>query len=97
MNYGDGLYGGMFVSGMYTAAYFEDSDVRKVIDACLARIPAASQYHQCISDVIAWHAAEPNDWLAVWKKIEDKWQDDIDCSPNNTFNIDAKLNGAYIV
>ncbi|MCC6795182.1 MAG: ADP-ribosylglycohydrolase family protein [Candidatus Hydrogenedentes bacterium] len=97
MNYGDGLYGGMFVSGMYTAAYFEDSDVRKVIDAGLACIPKESQYHQCISDVIAWHAAEPNDWLAVWKKIEDKWQDDIDCSPDNTFNIDAKLNGAYIV
>ena len=23
MNYGDGIYGGMFVSGMYSAAFFE--------------------------------------------------------------------------
>ncbi len=26
----------------------------------------------------------------------DKWQDDVDCAPGNPFNIDAKLNGAYI-
>ncbi len=97
MNYGDGVYGGMFVSGMYAAAFFEDSDVRKVIDAGLACIPKESQYHQCISDVIAWHAAEPKDWLKVWKQIEAKWQDDVDCGPGDPFNIDAKLNGAYIV
>ena len=27
MNYGDGVYGGMFVAGMYAAAYFENDDV----------------------------------------------------------------------
>lgn len=97
MNYGDGLYGGMFVSGMYAAAYFEDNDVRKVVEAGLACIPKDSQYHQCISDVMAWHAELPNDWQAVWGKIEDKWQDDVDCAPGDPFNIDAKLNGAYIV
>jgi hypothetical protein len=97
MNYGDGVYGGMFFSGMYAAAFFEDSDVRKVIDAGLACIPKDSQYYKCIADVIAWHAAEPQDWLAVWRKIEDKWQDDVDCGPGDPFNIDAKLNGAYVV
>lgn len=97
MNYGDGVYGGMFVAGMYTAAYFEDSDVAKVVDAGLACIPAESRYHKCISDVIQWHAEDPNDWRVTWKKIEDKWQDDTDCIPGNPVNIDAKLNGAYIV
>ena len=97
MNYGDGLYGGMFVSGMYAAAYFEDKDVRKVVQAGLDCIPKESLYHQCISDIVAWHAANPKDWKATWKLIEDKWQDDIDCSPGNPFNIDAKMNGAYIV
>jgi hypothetical protein len=29
--------------------------------------------------------------------VEKKWQDDIDCVPGSPFNIDAKLNGAYIV
>jgi hypothetical protein len=96
MNYGDGVYGGMFVAGMYSAAYLEDSDVRAVLEAGLACIPVESLYHQCISDTIRWHDENPDDWLATWRKIEDKWQDDIDCMPGNDFNIDAKINGAYI-
>lgn len=97
MNYGDGVYGGMFMAGMYVAAYFEDEDVNKVIAAGLACIPEASTYRQCIADVVRWHQENPNDWLATWKKIEEKWQDDLDCGPGNPFNIDAKLNGAYVV
>jgi ADP-ribosylglycohydrolase len=96
MNYGDGVYGGMFVAGMYAAAYFESEDVAAVMDAGLACIPKESLYHQCISDVIQWHRESPEDWLATWYKIEEKWQDDVDCAPGNPFNIDAKLNGAYI-
>jgi len=96
MNYGDGVYGGMFVAGMYAAAYLEDNDVHKVLQAGLDGIPAGSLYHQCIADVIKWHKEKPNDWRATWKKVEDKWQDDIDCAPTSPFNIDAKINGAYI-
>lgn len=97
MNYGDGVYGGMFIAGMYAAAYFEDTNVQKVVQAGLRCIPDASLYHQCISDVIRWHKENPQDWLAAWRKIEDKWQDDMDCEPGKPFNIDAKLNGAYVV
>lgn len=97
MNYGDGVYGGMFVSGMYAAAYFEPKDVEKVIRAGLACIPAESVYYKTIVDVLAWHAASPKDWQAVWQKIESNYQDDVDCSPGNPFNINANLNGAYIV
>ncbi|MFA6245161.1 MAG: ADP-ribosylglycohydrolase family protein, partial [Candidatus Hydrogenedentales bacterium] len=63
----------------------------------LACIPKDSEFHRCISDVIAWHKENPGDWLATWKKIEEKWQDDVDCIPGDVFNIDAKLNAAYIV
>jgi len=97
MNYGDGVYGGMFIAGMYAAAYFEDQDVGKVVQAGLACIPEASQYHQCIADVVRWHSEHPDDWLSAWNAIERKWQDDVDCQPGNPFNIDAKLNGAYVV
>ena len=38
MNYGDGIYGGMFVSGMYAAAFFEN-DPRKVVETGLASHP----------------------------------------------------------
>ena len=97
MNYGDGVYGGMFMAGMYCAAYFEDTDVGKVVQAGLDGIPKESLYAQCIADVIRWHAENPNDWLASWNNIEKKWQDDVDCEPGNPMNIDAKLNGAYVV
>jgi len=97
MNYGDGLYGGMFVCGMYAAAYFE-TDPRRVVEAGLRCIPARSEYGRLIADVLRWHAEHPNDWRKVWQLIEDKWNRDDPCPDgfNVPFNIDAKLNGAYI-
>ena len=96
MNYGDGLYGGMFVAGMYTAAFFED-DPRKVVEAGLACIPAESPYAKLVADVLTWSKDEPG-WKKVWQKIEHKWDKD-DCCPDGVhrpFNIDAKLNGGYV-
>ncbi len=97
MNFGDGLYGGMFVSGMYAAAFFEE-DPRRVVEAGLASIPPKSPYAILIRDLLAWHAQYPNDWKKAWQLIEDKW-DRRDPCPDGAlkpFNIDAKLNGAYI-
>ena len=42
MNYGDGLYGGQFVGGLYAEAFFED-DPAKLVDAALKYIPEGSQ------------------------------------------------------
>lgn len=97
MNYGDGLYGGMFVCGMYAAAYFEN-DPRRVVEAGLRCIPARSGYGQLIADVLRWHGLYPNDWRKVWQLIEEKWNRDDPCPDGfqRDFNIDAKLNGAYI-
>ncbi|HEC04226.1 MAG TPA: ADP-ribosylglycohydrolase family protein, partial [Phycisphaerales bacterium] len=104
MNYGDGLYGGQFVGGMYAEAFFED-DMEKIVRAGLKCIPAGSQYAECIRDVLAWHKQYPDDWQRTWQLIEDKYQDNPDyrrfsCNKgqeNMDFNIDAKINGAYIV
>ncbi len=103
MNYGDGLYGGQFVSGMYSEAFFE-KDMKKVVLAGLKCIPAGSQYTEAILDVLAWHAENPNDWQATWKKIDKKYRLNpayrrFTCSnfKKDVFNIDAKINGAYIV
>ena len=97
MNYGDGIYGGMFVAGMYAAAFFE-SDPRKVVSAGLASIPAKSTYGLLIADVLKWSAQHPDNWQGVWQLIEDKWDKDEPCPEGalKPFNIDAKLNGAYI-
>jgi hypothetical protein len=51
MNYGDGLYGGQFVAGMYAEAFFED-DMEKIVRSGLKCIPKGSQYYECISDVL---------------------------------------------
>ena len=97
MNHGDGLYGGMFVTGMYAAAFFE-SDVRKVVEAGLAGIPAESGYGRLIRDVLDWSARHPDDWVKTWSLIQEKWDRDDPCVDGALapFNIDAKLNGAYI-
>ncbi len=100
MNYGDGLYGGQFVGGMYTEAFFE-SDPVKLVRFGLQCIPGESQYAECIRDVLHWYEEEPDDWQKTWQKIEDKYQKNpqyrrFSCDKGD-FNIDAKINGAYIV
>jgi hypothetical protein len=97
MNHGDGIYGGMWVSCMYSAAFFE-TDPRKVVEAGLACIPFKSPYAQVITDVLAWSKANGDDWRKTWRQIEDKWNRRDPCpdGARKPFNIDAKLNGAYI-
>ena len=97
MNHGDGILGGMFVSCMYAAAYLE-TDPRKVVEAGLACMPAKSPYAQTIVDVLAWSKENGGDWRKTWKQIENKWNRRDPCpdGARKPFNIDAKLNGAYI-
>jgi hypothetical protein len=98
MNYGDGIYGGIFVSCMYSAAFFE-TNPRRIVEAGLACLPRKSPYAQTIADTLAWHRAHPDDWKKTWQLIEDKWNRRDPCPEGalTEFNIDAKLNGAYIV
>jgi len=102
MNYGDGIYGGQFVGAMYAEAFFED-DIEKIVRAGLKTIPKDSQYAECIRDVLAWYRQNPNDWEKTWQLINEKYHLNPDyrrfsCSgPKGEFNIDAKINGAYIV
>jgi hypothetical protein len=100
MNYGDGVYAGVFVGAMYCEAFFE-TDIIKIVEAALKAIPADSQYAEMVRDVLRWYKEEPNDWIKTWEKIEAKYQKNPDyrrftCDPG-AFNIDAKINGAYIL
>jgi hypothetical protein len=101
MNYGDGYYGGVFVAAMYSYALVaNDIDDREaVIKKALAVIPAESKFAQCIADVVRWHKEDPLDWKATWFKTSRKWAVDIG-SPLGVFqpfNIDAKINAAWVV
>jgi hypothetical protein len=98
MNYGDGLYGGMLFGAMYAAAYFE-TDPHRVVEQGLLAIPAESGYARLIRDVLAWHAQAPADWRKTWRLVEEKWNRH-DLCPDGAlvpFNIDARVNGAYVV
>ena len=102
MNYGDGLYGGQFVGGMYSAAFFE-TDPEAIVREGLKCIPKRSQYATCIRDVMGWWKKYPDDWQKTWHLIEAKYNENLDyrkfsCGgKKKDFNIDAKINGAYIV
>ena len=100
MNYGDGLYGGQFVGGMYTEAFFE-TDMEKVVRAGLRCIPSQSQYAECIRDVLSWWEQDPDDWQKTWNLISEKYHLNPDyrrfSCRKDMFNIDAKINGAFIV
>ncbi len=101
MNYGDGLYGGQFVGAMYAEAFFE-TDPLKIVEAGLKYIPEGSQYAEAVRDVIAWHAQYPNDWEKTWGLINEKYHKNPEYRKfTSAFggeqNIDAKLNGAFIV
>jgi inosine-uridine nucleoside N-ribohydrolase len=96
MNYGDGVYGGIFVSALYSQAFFEN-DINLIIGNALKSIPEESDYSRTIRDVIKLNKHYPDDWKSAWKELEAKWGDVDICGAGDPFNIDAKLNGAYIV
>jgi hypothetical protein len=98
MNYGDGWYGGVYVSTMYSLAFITD-DVPLIVNEALKAIPAESTFHQCIADVIKWHEMYPDDWKQTWFECQRKWSEDVG-SPDGIFrpyNIEAKINSAYVV
>lgn len=95
MSYGDGLYGGIFISSMHALAFFNDNPIQLVSDA-LKTIPSKSTYAQCIYDVINQYKLHPTDWQQTWQFIQHKWGNTDICVPFHDFDIDAKINGAFI-
>lgn len=91
MNYGDGIYGGLFITSMYCKAFFE-SDPVKIVEHGLSCLPAGSYYAQTISDVLGCYYNDPEDWRAAWEAATawDSW----DHCPDK-MGIPANVNGAY--
>ena len=98
MNYGDGWYGGVYVAAMYALAFVSD-DIDYVVNEALKAIPQESQFRQCIVDTIQWSQENPDNWKMTWFKVQEKWGEDVGCPDGvfTTFNIDAKINSAWII
>ncbi len=97
INYGDGVYGGVFVAAMHARA-FTANNVTEIIEAGRQAVPVGSKFRQVIEDVIAWKNAGKT-WEENWSLLENKWGNDDRCQQGlgNTFNIDAKFNAAYVL
>ena len=96
MNYGDGLYAGQFVAGLYCAAYFSSDRVANV-EAALRCIPAGSRYAEMVRDMLAWYRADSDDWQGAWRKAVDKYQSPAYVGSVTFAPIDVKINGAMVL
>jgi len=97
MNSGDGWYGGVFASALYSLA-FASNDPVYIVEQAIKTIPEGTKFHDCISDVIKWKKQFPNDWKQTWFEVQKKWNHDTGC-PKGVFlgfNIEAKINSAYV-
>ncbi len=96
MNSGDGWYGGVYVSALYSLAFVSEN-VNEVVEQALLTIPEGTKFHDCIADVIKWHRQYPDDWQKTWFELQKKWNNDVGCPKGVflSFDIDAKINSAY--
>jgi len=97
MNSGDGWYGGVFASALYSLAFVSDDPVY-IVEQAIKTIPEGTEFYDCISDVIKWKKEFPNDWKQTWFEVQKKWNHDTGC-PKGVFlgfNIEAKINSAYV-
>lgn len=97
MNSGDGWYGGVYVSALYSSAFFS-SNPQEIVENAIKTIPVGTKFYECITDVIAWKKEYPDDWKQTWFELQKKWNMDVGC-PKGIFlgfNIDAKINSAYV-
>ena len=99
MSYGDGVYGGVFVSTMIAHA-FTASSVREIAEAGRDALPRESQYRSVVDEVFAGkdRGDTYDENLAT---LNAKWATTDRCAEwggtKDPLNIDAKLNGAYIL
>ena len=97
MNYGDGCYGGAFVSAMHAAAYTAKS-VPEIVEAGIAVIPENTKFRTAMDIVMAAYN-KGSAWEVAWQEVEnycgatDKCPDGL----NKPSNIDATINSAYII
>ncbi|MEG2004210.1 MAG: ADP-ribosylglycohydrolase family protein, partial [Clostridia bacterium] len=94
-NYGDGVYGGVFVVAMHAAAFYA-KNVDEIIDAGISVIPKGTKFREMMDDVVTWKS-EGLTWEENWQKLFDKWEKTKRCHwyAGGSANIDAKMNSAY--
>jgi ADP-ribosylglycohydrolase len=70
-NVKNGIYGGMFVSAMISAA-FATNNVEDIIDIGLSKIPGKSRLTEAMKNVVFW-SKQYSDWRDAWQKINEEY------------------------
>ena len=97
MCYGDGVYGGVYVAAMHARAFTADT-LGEILEAGRRSVPEGSLFRETIEDVHACYDKGLT-WQETWQYIQDKWGDQDHCiyGKDIPFNIDAKINSAYVL
>ena len=74
VNYGDGVYGGVFISAMYAAAFFEKDPV-KIVRAGVAMLPPESLTARSLNDLLRLHQENSTDWQKTWAEYNKLWDE----------------------
>ncbi|MCC2685767.1 MAG: crystallin [Paenibacillaceae bacterium] len=94
---GNGKYGGMFIAACVAAAFAKDN-VHTIIEEGLAVIPADCEYARVTRDVIAFHAAHPDNWRDAFRYVKanygyDKYPGHCHIIPNSAVIVLSLLYG----
>ena len=82
----------------YGSSAFYEKSPEAILKTAISVIPEESTFHQCIQDVINFHSLHPDNWKDCWYFLQEKWNCDVGCPKGVflNFNIDAKLNSAFV-
>ena len=97
MNYGDGVYGGVAMAAMQSAAFVATS-LDLVIQAGRQAAPVGSNYRAIVEDVFTAHASGQT-WQQTWQMLQNKWANQHPLTfphSGETYDVTANLNGAYV-
>ena len=95
-NYGDGVYGGVYIAVMHAAAFTAES-VYEIAESGRKAIPEGTKFRAVIDEVDECYKNGLT-WQECWQKIQDDWAHTARCVSwlGMAANIDAKINAAYI-
>ncbi|CAK9044231.1 Hypothetical protein SCF082_LOCUS25162 [Durusdinium trenchii] len=61
-----------FYAALYSGAFFS-SDVDKLYEIGMSKVPGDSPFHQGLKDIRRWKNESPHDWKPTWYKIKNKY------------------------
>jgi ADP-ribosylglycohydrolase len=69
---GEAMYGAQVVAAIESLAFVEP-DMNTLLDTAVTFIPRGSTIYRLIADLREWEQANPHDWRATFRKVEDRY------------------------